>query len=419
MVFLWLHTFGSPQNDSLASSSSDCGWSWRSLGCKPKESCKLRPRLHGSWCSAAEESCTATNETAESLFMLLRLPADAPSLPDDAELHAELQKNVEEHDAENAETCRHYHCGPAAPYAVPPMARHSMGPLPPNDYPAALEGDEHILVSTDPIFAPDECDRVVALAEAEGAGLPSSRSGKYQLGKAWIKDMPGVRAWFNEALRTKLFPTLSELFPTLAADPANLRAHSVAILKYNASHPRTDIHVDDALLAFTVALSPATSFDGGGTYFEHIDSVLEMAQGHATFRPGGVRHGGHPVHSGVRYVIGGFIALADKVEHVRRLNERGNRLLLATPQQQPDASTADEAPLRRAERLFEWGLMLNPLCTLCHQVLAATPRLPRLRHGPSVPQLPPLSRHTPRHAPLRALRPTLPRYATRTWATCG
>ena len=51
-----------------------------------------------------------------------------------------------------------------------------------------------------------------------------------------------------------------------------------------------------------------------------------MPQGYATFRPGSVRHAGSTVTSGLRYVIGGFIAVADRVEHVRRLNERGNRL---------------------------------------------------------------------------------------------
>ena len=34
-----------------------------------------------------------------------------------------------------------------------------------------------------PIFTAEECDQVVVLAEAEGAGLPSTASGKYQLGK--------------------------------------------------------------------------------------------------------------------------------------------------------------------------------------------------------------------------------------------
>ena len=119
------------------------------------------------------------------------------------------------------------------------------------------------------------------------------------------------------------------------------------------------MHVDDALLAFTVALSAPDSFEGGGTYFEYIDRVVEMAQGHATFRPGAIRHGGHAVTSGLRYVIGGFIAVADRVEHVARLNERGNRLLLL-PEPTPEE-------LRQARPRLEWGLQpnyCNPVCSL-------------------------------------------------------
>lgn len=65
-----------------------------------------------------------------------------------------------------------------------------------------------------------------------------------------------------------------------------------------------------------------------------------------------------PVVPWARYVLGGFIAVSDKVEHVRRLNERGNRLLLL-----PSPTTAE---LERAARLFAYGLRLNPDCSLCH-----------------------------------------------------
>ena len=144
------------------------------------------------------------------------------------------------------------------------------------------------------------------------------------------------------------------------------------MLKYNASHPQTDVHVDEALLAFTIALSPAAAFEGGGTYFEHIDRVVEMAQGHATFRPGAVRHAGSTVHSGLRYVIGGFIAVDSRVEHVRRLNERGSKILLKSP-------PSDEE-LALAEKLFRWAQAINPSCTLCHLNLGDT--LLRLDRAP-------------------------------------
>lgn len=145
--------------------------------------------------------------------------------------------------------------------------------MPSNDLPSAFEGDQQIFVTQTPLFSAEECDWVIKMAEAEGEGLPTSKSGKYRIGKAWIKDMPSVLKWFNTALETKLFPILSQLFPLVVGDPAELRAHRVAILKYNETHPQTDVHVDDALLAFTIALSPSSAYSGGGTYFEYIDQV--------------------------------------------------------------------------------------------------------------------------------------------------
>lgn len=53
------------------------------------------------------------------------------------------------------------------------------------------------------------------------------------------------------------------------------------------------------------------------------DSLVEMEQGQCTFRPGSVRHGGAKVTSGERYILGGFLLISDRVEHVRRLNNQG------------------------------------------------------------------------------------------------
>ena len=69
-----------------------------------------------------------------------------------------------------------------------------------------------------------------------------------------------MQARFNKMLEQSLFPHMVALFPRMVTDGSKLRAHSVLVLKYNASNPRSDLHVDDALLAFTVALSHSSSF---------------------------------------------------------------------------------------------------------------------------------------------------------------
>ena len=89
-----------------------------------------------------------------------------------------------------------------------------------------------------------------------------------------------------------------------------------------------------------------------------------MEQGHVTFRPGSVRHAGAAISGGLRYIIGGFIAVDDRVEHVRRLNDRGNRMVVHNG---PGTTAAD---LETATKLFELGLHLNARCPTCHENLA-------------------------------------------------
>ena len=100
----------------------------------------------------------------------------------------------------------------------------------------------------------------------------------------------------------------------------------------------------------TLAMSPQDQYVGGGTFFEHmgLDNVLPMDVGHGTFRPGSVRHGGHRVMDGTRYILGAFLLLEDKVEHVRRLKNRGSEI----------RRTND---LETAAKYFEWALgKFNP-----------------------------------------------------------
>jgi tetratricopeptide (TPR) repeat protein len=203
-----------------------------------------------------------------------------------------------------------------------------------------------------PLFSKEEARKVIATAESEGVDKNEYKSGKYKLGGDWLTKLPKTREWFNSKLEDTFFPLLSHLFPEVVSSPSVLRAHSVSMLKYNSSHPRTDVHIDNGVLAMTLAMTPSDEYVGGGTFFEHFDTVLPMDVGHGTFRPGSVRHGGHPVSDGTRYILGAFLLIEDQVEHVRRLKNRGSDLRRA-------------GDLEAAERHFQWALALNPKCTTC------------------------------------------------------
>jgi len=307
-----------------------------------------------------------------------RLPFDADGpieLPEEAALRHEIELSVKEHDEHHETICSQFYCGPADEVAPVEYDTYPCG-MPSVDYPEQLRrSGAQIHVSRTPLFAAEELDRVVALSEREGIATRGDPTQYARSSMKWgaqgqvaigtkLELMPSVLEWFNGACKKVLFPHMARLFPSLISDGSKLRAHTIAVLKYNETHPRTDIHVDPSLFAFTIALSPRGDYEGGGTYFEHIDRVIDMDQGHVTFRPGSVRHAGAAISSGLRYIIGGFIAVDDRVEHVRRLTDRGNRAVVHNG---PDVTPAD---LEHAARLYELGLRLNPDCPTCHENLA-------------------------------------------------
>jgi tetratricopeptide (TPR) repeat protein len=231
-----------------------------------------------------------------------------------------------------------------------------MGSVPPEDFADSFGFPLDLIKVTEnvPLFPAEEAAHVIARAVAEGVDKNEFQSGKYQLAGDWLVNLPQTREWFNGRLESTFFPLLAYLFPEVISSPSVIRAHSVSLLKYNSSHPRTDVHIDNGILAMTLAMTARKEYVGGGTFFEHmgLDNILEMDIGHGTFRPGSVRHGGHRVDDGTRYVLGAFLLLEDRVEHVRRLKNRGSDL----------RRSQDFAG---AIKHFEWALALNPKCTTC------------------------------------------------------
>jgi tetratricopeptide (TPR) repeat protein len=229
-----------------------------------------------------------------------------------------------------------------------------MGAVPPEDFGDQFGFPLDLIKVTrgQPLFSAEEARLATLTAVAEGVDKNEYKSGKYRLGGDWLTNLPKTREWFNSLLEVKLFPLLCHLFPEIISSQDVLRAHSVSLLKYNASHPRTDVHIDNGILAMTLAMTPQDEYVGGGTFFEHFDNVLPMDVGHGTFRPGSVRHGGHAVTKGTRFILGAFLLIEDRVEHVRRLKNRGSALRRAND-------------FNAAEKHFQWALALNPKCTTC------------------------------------------------------
>ena len=225
------------------------------------------------------------------------------------------------------------------------------GSLP--DFETELERRLFVTSSQTPLFTKEECQECVAHAESHFSGkdwttLPS---GQYDVAGFWIRDIPAVHDWFNQMVRERLFPLLVQQFPHFVDSPEDLVVDNAYLFKYTPeTGRRTDVHTDSGCLSFTIALNSDQEYSGGGTWFEGLigsKSVIEMNVGECTVRPGGVRHCGHAVTSGTRYIIGGFCMNTKKVEYVRMLLGLGSE-------------EAGKKNYKKAQEALEVAIALNP-----------------------------------------------------------
>ena len=133
------------------------------------------------------------------------------------------------------------------------------------------DGAPHaIYVAREPLFSRAECAELIAAAEAHVEGAWGTiGAGRHAIFGGWVKDVPPAREWLDARLRAKIYPALCRLYPRLVAgsSSAALRVQSAYLFKYDAaSRAATDVHVDSALLSFTIALNAPEDYDGGGTW---------------------------------------------------------------------------------------------------------------------------------------------------------
>ena len=182
-----------------------------------------------------------------------RMPSDLHGprpLPDDPDALAAVQQSITEHDEHHRNVCEYQFCGPVEKVAPLEYDLYPVG-MPSVDYPDALEAaNAQIHVSRTPLFTAEEMERVIELAEEEGvasrgdptqaarASMKYGAQGQVAIGTK-IELMPRVNTWFGTACEKVLFPHMASLFPSLISDGSKLRAHTIAVLKYNATHPRT------------------------------------------------------------------------------------------------------------------------------------------------------------------------------------
>ena len=185
-----------------------------------------------------------------------------------------------------------------------------------------------------PVLTADECKHVLKEVESfhndyRDGKWGTVRHSSVKTTDVAVEDIPGLRPWLRDLLRTRLYPLVAAAYPQLADGSttghlgSRMRVHDAFIVRYDAecdgsfSLPE---HSDTSAVSFTVALNSqndsddssgvtAAAFEGGGTWFEALGDahksgrVVDADVGHAVAFAGPLRHAGFPVTRGCRVIL--------------------------------------------------------------------------------------------------------------------
>tara|TARA_B110001452_G_scaffold260151_1_gene257348 strand:+ start:206 stop:1279 length:1074 start_codon:yes stop_codon:yes gene_type:complete len=192
---------------------------------------------------------------------------------------------------------------------------------------AALDMTEEVMVT--PLATAEECEWVIATAEAHNAAqggwgnpppryAPAGTSGDaVRAPHMLVADSADLLAWFNVKCRDAVWPTLARQFGAATAEEMWL--YDAFLLRFDGAPGRSGlgIHVDDDGLGLSINLllsDPAAGdFEGGGTWFEELDtpegraaSTVTPRRGEMVSHHGGMRHASVPTTAGLRYILVAF-----------------------------------------------------------------------------------------------------------------
>lgn len=232
----------------------------------------------------------------------------------------------------------------------------------PDEY--ILENGDKIFQSKEPVFDARTCQELIdeardtitrGLKEDEGRH-DSSRPTNSELGEAKMSSLLMGKKWLKKHLHETLFPLLESRFG-LSAGSLTLNDALIIGYGYFGGPTRSQpIHRDASVLSLNIALSPIENYEGGGTYFQGIDSILKQEQGHVMCHSGGAMHAGNGITAGERWILVLFVVSEDVPQLSRRCHLMGL--------EEPDNTEARE--------IFEAGLSVAPNDHLIYTDLGRT-----------------------------------------------
>ena len=138
-----------------------------------------------------------------------------------------------------------------------------------------------------------------------------------QLGEARLSNMPKTRDWLKKTLATRFYPLLKDRFGT-----DDIVLYDGLVLGNLAPTQSQPIHRDASLLTLNVALSTPSDYEGGGTYIEALDDIMQIEKGHLLCHAGSAMHAGNAITRGERWVFVLFLLGKNQPQVARRCHAR-------------------------------------------------------------------------------------------------
>lgn len=202
-----------------------------------------------------------------------------------------------------------------------------------------------IHASRAPVLGAAECAAVVTEARAAMASGQTSRftyTAASRIAEVHVSELSEARGWLAQRLADTFWPLIESRYggDCWPVHSSELAVYDALVIKYDASRggTRQPMHRDAALISVNVALNSAEDYSGGGTFFEPLGDVLTLPQGHCLCHASGMRHAGHPILHGERWVLVIFVLAERATQHARRCGERG--VEARTSGRQEDAKAA-------------------------------------------------------------------------------
>ena len=196
--------------------------------------------------------------------------------------------------------------------------------------------DQYLIHETiRPILSVQECEQIMNEVEyvASNDIVPwtTNRHGNYPTTDIPIVELPQTLHSIQRILQQRIYPNLRHQFGSFLPAPEKLRVADGFVVKYDAKNGQKELrpHRDGSVLSFNIALNPSHQYTGGGTWFaspelssadETIDNtnsmqdsgtVIQLEQGHMVSHASALLHGGHPITSGIRYILVAFVIVED------------------------------------------------------------------------------------------------------------